>query len=175
MGYSIIFETKIIKLQDGRILHLDLSGCNNDNSGRSRDEFTGKIYTEEAFNEHIKSHLDRTSNGDGFDMKIGSRFVKMEQYGRHLLRMLKQAKTYDETCSERLFRAIRYDGVQLHEPEEKVLTPKEFSDLFYELLHSEGGLKYNRITTPLNNESEIISSLDDNQSVGFHVGRKRKT
>ena len=49
MSYSIIFETKIVKLSDGRLLHLDLSGCNNDTSGRSRDDWNGKIYTEDAF------------------------------------------------------------------------------------------------------------------------------
>ena len=49
MGYSIIFQTKIVKLSDGRILHLDRSGCNNDTEGRRPDDWTGKIYTPEAF------------------------------------------------------------------------------------------------------------------------------
>ena len=44
MSYSIIFETKIVKLSDGRLLHLDLSGCNNDTSGRSRDDWNGKRF-----------------------------------------------------------------------------------------------------------------------------------
>ena len=48
MSYSIIFETKIIKLSDGRLLHLNLSGCNNDDAGRSRDDWNGKIYTEKV-------------------------------------------------------------------------------------------------------------------------------
>lgn len=38
MGYSIIFQTKIVKLSDGRILHLDRSGCNNDTEGRRPDD-----------------------------------------------------------------------------------------------------------------------------------------
>ena len=39
MSYSIIFETKIVKLSDGRIIHFDRSGCNNDNVGRNKNEF----------------------------------------------------------------------------------------------------------------------------------------
>lgn len=40
MGYSIIFQTKIVKLSDGRILHLDRRGCNNDTEGRRPDDWT---------------------------------------------------------------------------------------------------------------------------------------
>lgn len=43
MSYSIIFDTKFIKLQDGRLLHLDRSGCNNDTAGRSLSDYTGKM------------------------------------------------------------------------------------------------------------------------------------
>ena len=49
MGYSIIFETYIVKLPDGRIIHFDRSGCNNDNVGRKQNEFTGKIYNVDDF------------------------------------------------------------------------------------------------------------------------------
>lgn len=42
MGYSITFKTKIINLSDGRILHLDLSGCNNDTECRHNDDWQGK-------------------------------------------------------------------------------------------------------------------------------------
>lgn len=49
MGYPIIFKTKIVNLSDGRILHLDLSGCNNDTEGRNNDDWKGKIYTKEDF------------------------------------------------------------------------------------------------------------------------------
>lgn len=44
MGYPIIFKTKIVNLSDGRILHLNRSGCNNDTEGRRNDEWNGKIY-----------------------------------------------------------------------------------------------------------------------------------
>ena len=49
MSYTIIFETKIVKITDGRIIHFDLSGCNTDKSCRSRDELSARIYTVEEF------------------------------------------------------------------------------------------------------------------------------
>ena len=49
MGYPIIFKTKIVNLSDGRILHLNRSGCNNYTEGRRNDEWNGKIYTKEEF------------------------------------------------------------------------------------------------------------------------------
>ena len=58
MSYSIVFETKIVNLPDGRILHLDRSGCNNDNCGRTEYDFTGKIYSKESFQEYIKKFID---------------------------------------------------------------------------------------------------------------------
>mgnify|MGYP004513620085 CR=1 FL=1 len=57
MSYSIIFETKIVKLSDGRLLHLNLSGCNNDDAGRSRDDWNGKIYTENAFIKYAEGFM----------------------------------------------------------------------------------------------------------------------
>ena len=34
MGYPMIFGTKIVNLSDGRVIHFDRSGCNNDDEGR---------------------------------------------------------------------------------------------------------------------------------------------
>ena len=38
MSYSIIFETKICKLDNGDIIHFSRQGCNNDTEGRTRDD-----------------------------------------------------------------------------------------------------------------------------------------
>ena len=83
MSYSIIFETKIINLPDGRILHLELSGCNNDDKGRDRHDFCGKIYTTEEWERNISGWESKESFG-GFDLKIGSRYCDWRDYGRHL-------------------------------------------------------------------------------------------
>ena len=65
MSYPIIFETKIVKITDNRILHLSLSGCSRDNSGRTRGEF--KIKSQQSSIEAMlisgKNPSDR-SNAD---------------------------------------------------------------------------------------------------------------
>lgn len=102
MGYSIIFQTKIVKLSDGRILHLDRRGCNNDTEGRRPDDWTGKIYTPEAFvayAENFKQGSKPAKESDGFDLKIGSRYCTCYDYGEHLLRMLKRAVPGTSSCA----------------------------------------------------------------------------
>ena len=75
MSYSIIYETKVVNLPDGRILHLDRSGCNNDTEGREKGLFQGKVYTLEAFEQYIARFEDGTPY-EGFDLRIGSRYCQ---------------------------------------------------------------------------------------------------
>lgn len=99
MSYLIVFETKIVKLKDGRLLHLDLSGCNNDTFGRDRGDFTGKIYTKEEFLDKInmlKANGSSYKECGKFELKIGSRYCTMYDYGTHLERMWKRAETWEE-------------------------------------------------------------------------------
>ena len=44
MIYTRVYETKILKLADGRIIHFSLQGRNNDNIGTNRNTFTAKIW-----------------------------------------------------------------------------------------------------------------------------------
>lgn len=72
MGYSIIFETKFVKLGDGRLLHLDRSGCNNDTAGRKLSDFTGKIYTKEKLEEYTAGFMKdgKPDSESGWMIKI---------------------------------------------------------------------------------------------------------
>ena len=104
MGYSIVFETKVVKLKDGNLLLLSLDGCVNDTSGRQRDEFEGKIFTYNGLVAHAKSFQEGNKpykKGGEFELKIKSRPCSYYDYGQHLLRMMKRAKTWDELSSER--------------------------------------------------------------------------
>lgn len=173
MSYSIIFDTKFIELKDGRLLHLSRNGCNNDTAGRKLSEYRGKIYNKEELEKYAQSFMKDGKSSD-FDLKIGSRICCFYDYGEHLLRMSKRAKTYEEICKERNFTASRFDGVNLYKPEEKFLTPQEFDKVFYEYLYSDKGFSYSRRTTLLNNEEEIVKTLENNQHIDFYVGKKYK-
>jgi len=172
MSYLIIFETKFIKLSDGRLLHLDRSGCNNDTSGRDRGDFAGKIYTYEELQKHVISFME-SEKTEGWELKIGSKFATYQDYGKHLATMANRAKTYEEFNNERYFYATRYDGVELLQPENKTLTAKEFDQYWsdnYGKTYS-----YRRLTTRLNSEEEIITSLENNKPISFYVGKKHQT
>lgn len=182
MGYSIIFETKIINLKDGRILHLDLSGCNNDNSGRDRGDFNGKIYTKEDFirhAEHFKADStpakDNVKNQRGFDLKIGSRDVNYYDYGEHLLRMMKRAITWEElNCAGRYVSVDSIDSIELLEPEHKKMTLQEFDNCAYDYIYGDKPFRYKRIMTSLKTEEEVVKALDENKTLRFYIGKLSK-
>ena len=171
MSHSIIFETKIVNLKDGRILHLDRSGCNNDDAGRSRDEFTGKIYTKEDFIKYAKHFINDDQNG--YELQIGSKWSTYKDYGNHLLRMLKRAKTWDEYSKERTMRATEFKGVHLFKPFEGDISAEEFDKKYYDWMYSETVIAYYRRTEDYYNEDEIISLFDNGKSdrVSFYVSK----
>lgn len=178
MSYSIVFETKIIKLKDGRLLHLNLSGCNNDNFGRDRGDFVGKIYTKEDFiqyAEKFKKDSKPIKESDGFDLKIGSKYCTWYDYGEHLLRMLKRAQTWDElNCIGRYVNVQQIDGAEVYLDNGKTIkmSIKEFDD--YALENRFNGIRYSIQRTKLKTEEDIVKALDNNETVTFYIGRKEK-
>lgn len=179
MGYSIIFETKIAELSDGRIIHFDRSGCNNDNCGRNRGEFTGKIYTKEDFirkANNLKKNSAPYKESDGFDIKIGGRYATMYDYGEHLLRMLKRAVDYKTFVADRCVTARYCKSIELIEPEHKELTLEEFDKVYFDLLYSGKTFRYSRIMDfpDIKDEELIVGLLEKNVPIEFYVGKSRK-
>jgi hypothetical protein len=174
MSHSIIFETIFVKLSDGRLLHLDRSGCNNDDAGRSRDDFTGKIYTCEALQKRIQSYMSDDEPTSLYQLKINSKWRSYYQYGEHLARMSKRAVPYDEFITQRTCTASRYDGAEVYKPVEKTFTAKEFNDVFYEYLYSGQPFEYRRLLTMLKTEADIVKALDNNEPVSFYVSKNHR-
>lgn len=175
MSYLVIFKTKIVKLSDGRLLHLDLSGCNNDTSGRSCDDWSGKIYTEDAFIEYAEGFMKDSKpakESGGFDLKIGSRYCTMYDYGKHLLRMMERSVTLGElNHSGKYVSFNRIDGVTVFEDGKEIeMTMKEFDSYYYEKLYS-GGVRYRINYTLLENEKNIIEAFDNGNSVRIYISR----
>ena len=110
MGYSIIFETKVILLKNGDVLHLSLSGCNNDEEGRDRNQFVGTRYTKEDWLNFIEKYEKMPKMEDGFDLKIGNRYCQMQDYGKHLRTMYNRATTLEELQKTRTVYAYVVDG-----------------------------------------------------------------
>ena len=174
MSYSIIFETKIVKLSDGRIIHFDRSGCNNDNAGRGKDEFTAKIYTVDDFvqkAEGYKKDSKPYKESGEMELKIGSRYATMFDYGEHLLRMLKRAKPYDEFIRSCRFSVHHLTGIQLHEPEEKFMTLEDFDKNFYKLLYSGHGMSYTSLIDypDIKDEANLVRLIEAGEILSFEI------
>lgn len=177
MSYSIIFETKIIKLKDGRLLHLDLSGCNNDTAGRRRDEFTGTIIPVKDFLEKAEKYKENStpsSKSDGFDLKIGSRWCTFYDYGEHLLRMLKKAETWDEFANQgRFVRVTKLEKIEVYKEDGTTieLSVDEFCKFFEE--NRMESFRYRKFYKTLKSEEEIITALENDEYIIFDIGRKK--
>lgn len=175
MSYSIIFHTKIIKLTDGRLLHLDLSGCNNDNVGRSRDDWKGKIYTEDAFIKYAEEFMKDSQPSkecNGFDLKIRSKYVTWYDYGAHLLRMMKRAITFEEMKNSNKYVSFnRLDDVTVFENgQETKMSMNEFNKIFYKKLYA-GGLRYRLNYTLLQTEEDVVKAFDEGHSVKIYISK----
>lgn len=175
MGYSIIFETKIIKLSDERLLHLDLSGCNNDNNGRSRDDWNGKIYTENEFIKYAEGFMKDSKpvkESDGWDLKIRNKCSTHYDYGKHLLRMMKRATTLEELKhSGKYISFNRIDGVTVYEDKKEIeMTMKEFDSYYYKKLYN-GGIRYRINYTLLETEKDITEAFDNGYSVRIYISK----
>lgn len=163
MGYSIIFQTKIAKLPDGRIIHFDRSGCNNDAEGRVKGEFTGTIYTEEEFIKRAEGFMEDSKpykDTQQFDLKIFSRYASYYDYGKHLLRMLKRAEDIDKIIANNYFHAKYCEQVEILEPEEKIVTVEEFGQMSYDTI-----MRYR----PMYKFTSDIDSIINLLSAGKHL------
>lgn len=175
MSYSIIFETKIVRLSDGRIIHFDRSGCNNDNCGRNKDEFKGKIYTEKDFINKAEKYMENSKpfkESGEFELKIGSRYATMYDYGEHLLRMLNRAERYNEFIKNRYVKCFYCEKIEITSPEYLIMPLEEFD--FYNMLKKYNTFSYRRIMKypDLENEKEIITLISDGKYLNFYIGGK---
>lgn len=173
MGYTIIFKTKIINLSDGRIMHLDLSGCNNDDHGRRNDDWFAKIYNKEDFIKYAEGFkigskpIKELGEMEGFDLKIGSRYCTYYDYGMHLLRMMKRAVSFDELKNASFYHidgAIIYDG-----DKEIKLNLKELEDFIHSPDHY--GQGYSLSLTFLETEEDVVKAIDNNEELLIWIKR----
>ena len=160
MSYEIIFETIIVKTNDGGIIHFDRSGCNNDDYGRKQDDFIATYYDNE------KAFLDyalRFKNDYENQLKINSKMVVYDKYYKYLLRKLNNAISYDDFKKFYYSSFSRLDGIEILEPihaKYDVETGnKKIDEIFHETKKS---VLVRRLFTDLKNENEIIENVKNN-------------
>lgn len=178
MGYSIIFKTIIVLLSDGRLIHFSRDGCNNDDAGRKEDEFTARIYSRSEFEKCAKGFMENSTpfakDSTGFDLKIGSRPATYYDYGAHLLRMLKRAKSYTDFLREYSVTVRYCTGIELLKPYRQFISCREFEDTWAELTRNYSQVISRRIVEypSVSDEALIAKLIANNAPLEFSI-RKR--
>lgn len=176
MGYPMIFETKIVNLSDGRLIHFNRSGCNNDSEGRRLNDWTAKVYTQEAFKNRIESFKNgskpyRDSQPQECGLKIYGRMATPYDYGEHLERMQRRAYDYKDFIAEYDIRVKRHDEVDLISPERRTMTYDEFVE-YTSKLPIDSQLRYHIVSArlDLNNEKEFVNEIESGSPLEVYIG-----
>lgn len=139
MSYPIIFQTKVVKINDNEIIHFNRTGCNNDFEGRVANVYEAKIRTIEDFKRMAERFIinSKPYKETGiFDLKVGSKWCSFYDYGMYLLRALKRADNLETFKNNYAFRATVIKGVEVTDIDNgihKVFSIIEYPNIFYEL------------------------------------------
>lgn len=161
MSYSIVFETKIAILSDGRLIHFSRTGCNNDSEGRLASDFRAEILT-------VKEMLGRINGYKSmrlpfkvcgiFEMKLLGKPATMYDYAMHLERMLKRALSYQDFFQTYRLYIDLITGIEVTSPVHLELSLEEYSERFRELIDEHGTLSVRR-------RRELIDDSDEKRVV----------
>ena len=170
MGYTIIFKTKIVELSDGRIMHLNRRGCNNDTSGRRNDEWEATISTKEEYirrAEQLQEDSKPMKNAENFDLKIGGRFCTFYDYGAHLKRMLNRAIPFSDFLTGKEFVMFqKINGITVRENgREQTLTMDEVHE--YRQSHP----CYSLCSDLLSTEEDIVAAIESGERLRICIGK----
>lgn len=179
MSYSIIFQTKIVNLGDGRIIHFERSGCNNDTAGREKDVYDGKIYKVDDFIKKAKSFMENSSpyeQGGKFDLKIRSRFCSYYDYGKHLMRMLRNSESMEKFKQNNYFNATLYDGIKVIKPFERFYPNEDYPNIMYDIMYRRGDfegisddLRCMRVCKNYTNIDDCLNFIETNRPITFKI------
>lgn len=136
MSYPIIFQTKVVKINDNEIIHFNRSGCNNDDEGRVANVYEAKIRTIEDFKRMAEGFIINSKpykETGVFDLKVGSKWCSFYDYGMYLLRALKRADNLETFKNNYAFRATVIKGIEATDIDNaihKVFSIIEYPDIF---------------------------------------------
>lgn len=136
MSYPIVFQTKVVKINDNEIIHFNRVGCNNDDEGRVANVYEAKIRTIEDFKRMAEEFMinSKPYKETGiFDLKVGSKWCSFYDYGMYLLRALKRADNLETFKNNYAFRATVIKGIEATDIDNaihKVFSIIEYPDIF---------------------------------------------
>lgn len=184
MGYSIIFQTKMLDLGDGRIIHFSRSGCNNDNEGREKDIFQAELTNIAELTKQAKKYMEISKpykESGVFELKIGGRPCSFYDYGKHLLRALKNAETIEDFEKNNSITVKVFDGIEILDPYyEKILYkdyPNVIEDFFFRRGRFSGNhkpLKFSYLRSFSYDVTGIIDAITNKKAAEIKIQRRKK-
>jgi len=102
MSYYKIFQQKIIRLSDERLIVLRRGGCNNDNSGRDKAEFVAIPYTQKNYDDMVKAYKDSVYDGssDEYICMVYGKWKTNLEYGLFMERALKRTISVEKLLED---------------------------------------------------------------------------
>ena len=179
MSYPIIFETKIVKLPDSRIIHFECNGYNDDEKGGKSNDFNGKIYTESGFIERVNTFKQGlkpyAANGlENWNLQIGNRYVTCRDYGDYLLQKLKRAISYEDFIKQYCLSARYCKGIEILRGEQrKVVTVEEFAELYCNPDRKEAVIWRNLMEYP-KELNTVIDCLEQGKDMLFYITERER-
>ena len=92
MSYEIVFKTIVVE-KDGKIYHFSRSGCNNDDAGRTDEDYVVKVYNNREI--ALKDIEKKFKGCFDEDLKLNSKFVNYDYYYRYLKKKIEKPINYE--------------------------------------------------------------------------------
>ncbi len=174
MSMSILFGDKVVRLSDGRLMYFDRWGCNNDNAGRTKDDYRARIFTDESFKSLAESYMCDSkplADADYPDLKIRSREATMYDLGKHLIRMLSREEPVIEALAGHKIYGKVTDAVvvTINNETSREYSPEGWAKDWAKVVYHNGEVETRYRSHLIYDEQELIEAVENKLSVQFHV------
>jgi len=173
MIYTRVYETKILKLADGRIIHFSLQGRNNDNIGTNRNTFTAKICTMEEYKNNAQAFMNDPD--PNIYIEIKSKKSSRRDYGKYLIRMLRHAYTYERFIKKWNIMETHVKSIIMYDPQKEIFEDPSKFDIRDWIFHT-GTVSYkpNYEYIKICSEQDLIDKINSNRNIQIYIGKDRK-
>lgn len=180
MALDIIYETIILLLSDGRYLHLSSWGKTDKSDNKTHTEFTGRIYTKDDLIKIAKSYMENSKpyvESGKVDLIIINRCASFYEYGLHILRMIKRAKSYDYFINHRHIRIVCNKSVQIVKPEKIIVDYLSLDPMLEKYMYLGDKVAYSYIIEEVDphNEDMVIRLIDQKYNLKIIIGKVNHT
>ena len=175
MSYGQVYETIIVKANDGSIYHLTREGCNNDTAGREPNDWRGYFYAnEEAFIKEAK----RWENCHEDIIRIGGKIKPLSAYTTYLLNKLKRAISIEQLEQQYYINFWEIKGIQIISPIDRYMSLEEWAEEWRDLFYKYKTISYRRDIDTLKQTTEnalkMFTCKQTNENIELFMAKLKR-